>query len=111
MIEEALAVPPARQTTDPLEQVLLEALERFPRSARSSISYVKDDRLLRYDAAAGTLAVGTRSMLWAQLQTRANEATARRALKAAALSEINRALVAVTDAEERRALVELFGRT
>lgn len=93
---------------DPLDAALLAALRRFP-SGQGTVVASESGPLLAFDPTTRELRVRKNDPTWAALERSREDLDIQAAVTAAALTEINRALASVTDAEERRALVELLG--
>lgn len=93
---------------DPLEAALEAALLRFP-SVRGKVVACEAGPLLAFNRETRELCVRRNHPTWAMLERSREDPDVQAAVTAAALTEINRALVSVTDAEERRALVSLLG--
>ena len=105
MISEVLGSE--EDDADPLGGALRHALRRLPGAPRCAIKDAEGGRVIRFSAKDNTLYV-RRDDPALKLAREGKSRHALRAVTAAAMAELNRELDAVTDAEERRALAELF---
>jgi hypothetical protein len=100
--------PPVPKET---RAALLKAIDdlRLTRRAVTSVEYVRGGRPIRFDGAKSRLLLNRNHKAIAALIPRAHsDPRALTLLVCAAVSEINRGLDAITDAGERRALIELL---
>ena len=106
-LEPPLAQPARPLPTDPLEAALVSALVRMA-APRGKVVHRSSGPLLRYDPARSELSVCVEHPVYKMVRRGAADPALSKALAAAAITEINRSLASVTDAEERRAIVDLL---